>query len=219
MVLTRTDIDKVRRAVKSEVDRVFSAEFKSQVVDTIMLKIEEKFEGRFKKIEDELTGMKNQLSQVLKDNRRLRSRLDAQEQHSRRRNIRIFGMQHEADENLTEKVNKLFQAKPKLNNISKDDIESCYRVPAKNARPDRPPAVLVKFANVNTRASVLKFRKELRSSKVFIKEDLTSDWPGLLSAAINKFTQKNAWCLNGNIYVRSGDVTHRIEDIDSLDRI
>lgn len=98
-------------------------------------------------------------------------------------------------------------------------ISSCYRIVAKNSQSNRPPAVLVKFIDVNKRDSILKCRKELRSSKIFIKEDLTSDRLKLLSAAINKYTRQNAWCLHGHIYVKSDGVIHRLDDIESLERI
>lgn len=219
MVLTRTDIDDMKRAVKSEIDRIFNAEFKNQVVETIMNKIEERFENRIKKLESDMTALNNRITDLSIDNRNMRTKLDALEQHTRRQNIRIFGLQYQDGENTLEKVIELFHSKLKLNSVRSGDIKSCYRVAAKNTQPEKPPAVLVSFSDNNIRASVLKSRKELRSTKIFVREDLTNSRVKLLSAAINKFSRKDAWCRNGVVYVRSGGVTHRVEDIKYLDQI
>ena len=96
--------------------------------------------------------------------------------------------------------------------MRESDIKNSHRVEAKNPVPDKPRAVLVEFVSVNKRSEVLKCRKLLKGSKISIKEDLTQYRLQLLTAAIAKFSSKNAWCLHGNVYVKNSGGAHRVQN-------
>lgn len=95
-------------------------------------------------------------------------------------------------------------------NIKTTDITNIHRVEAKNPSPDRPPAVLVQFNDVNKRGVILKQRKILKNSGVIIREDLTHYRLALLKKAISKYSDKNVWSVHGNIYVKSENDVHRV---------
>lgn len=212
MVITRTDLDEIKKVISDEVRTAFTDKFKDQLADTIYRKIEAKFNTKFEALKSDLDNVKTELMAVKRENLQLKSTLDNTEQFSRGRNVRIFGMDETENENLSLSVLKLFNNKLKLDSMNKSDIKNCLRVVAKNPVPDKPRAVLVEFVSVNKRSEVLKCRKLLKGAKISIKEDLTQYRLKLLSAAIAKFSSKNAWCLHGNVYVKNSGGVHRVQN-------
>ena len=105
-----------------------------------------------------------------------------------------------------------------INSINTSDIKRYHRVEAKNQSADKPRAILVEFTNVSKRSEVLKQRKLLKNSIIKIQEDLTQTRLKLLQSAIAKFTTRNAWCLHGNVYVKSG-VVLRVNDECDIQRL
>lgn len=216
MVITRTDLDEIKKVISDEVRTAFTDKFKDQLADTIYRKIEAKFNTKFEALKSDLDNVKTELMAVKRENLQLKSTLDNTEQFSRGRNVRIFGMDETENENLSLSVLKLFNNKLKLDSMNKSDIKNCLRVVAKNPVPDKPRAVLVEFVSVNKRSEVLKCRKLLKGAKISIKEDLTQYRLKLLSAAIAKFSSKNAWCLHGNVYVKNSGGVHRVQNDNDI---
>lgn len=220
MVLTRTDIDDIKRIISTEISATITEQLKMQIADAIFKKIEVKFGKSLKELEDRSLGMEKAISELQEENIRLQNILDRQEQFSRGRNLRIFGMAADNDNNLPEAVVKLFTHEMKVNGLRVSDIKRCHRIRSKNPSPNKPPAVLVELANVNIRSMVLKNRSLLKSTGISVKEDITQCRLSLLKSAVNKFTSKNAWCLHGIIYVKSADgKVHRVDNQQHLDRI
>ena len=210
MVLTRTDLEDIKRIIAEQIMSIFNDQFKNKLIGSLLNKIDEKYEERFFKCEKELVVINKQLETIQGENKVLKTMLDNQEQYSRNRNIRIFGLPPNEGENLQISVLDIFNGKMKLD-VTAADIKSIHRVKSKNPTADKPPAVLVEFREVNKRSTVLKQRKTLKSSGLVIKEDLTKMRLSIFSEAVKKFSANNVWCLNGNIYVKSAGVVHRIE--------
>lgn len=220
MVLTRTDLDEIKRIVSDEVRATITSQLKSQLADAIYKRIEAEFENTLKALKDQTSKMEMAIVDLQKENIQLKNKLDSQEQFSRGRNIRIFGMAAEKDKNLTESVLNLFTGPMKINNLNQVDIKRCQRVESKNRSSGKPAAILVEFSDINKRAMVLKNRKYLKSTGISVKEDLTKNRLELLNAAINKFTVKNAWCLHGIVYVKGANgVIHRVDDVKCLEQL
>lgn len=219
MVLTRTDLEDIKKVIGAEVRAIFVDQFKTELVEAISKGIEDKFNAKFKDIRSELESTRTELRLVQVENQDLRRILDTNEQHSRIHNLRIFGLKCTEGENLSTTVLHLFKNTMKIESANSIDIKKCQRVSAKKPSPDRPPAVLVEFANVNIRSEVFSRKKCLINSGISIKEDLTQYRLKLLNAAVSKFTIKNAWCLHGNIYIRSAGVVHRIRDESDIQRL
>ena len=159
---------------------------------------------------------------------KLEDDLDAQQQYSRRPNLRIHGIPEPAgDENtdaiVLDVVNNKIKLRPK---ISIDDIAASHRVgpqplqpqsqaaadEAGNLRPQpvaRP--VIVRFMNVRVRNIVYKGRTKLKdhnasaTNPIYINEDLTQARARLLKDCrrLKKERRINdCWSWNGNILIK-----------------
>lgn len=213
MVLSSSDL----REIKSTITSVFNDKFLQDIADKVAGMVEKKFEAQLAAQREEIMAVRTRVNSLEEENNQLRLSLDSQEQAHRNLNIRIFGMGAEDDENLRSKVLNLFKDKLKVN-INNDDIKKCHRVTARVPN-DKPPAVMVRFSDDAPRLSVLKNRKNLKNTPVQIKEDLTKLRLSLLTRAVQMFSVKSAWVLNGNVYVKRNDVIHRIADETGLSKL
>lgn len=219
MVLTRTDLDDMKNVIVTEVRAIFTNQLKTELVTAISQEIEKRFQAKFSTIQKQYEETEIKLLALQEENLNLRKILDSNEQYSRRRNLRIMGMKKSENENTLKMVLDLFNKRMDIPTINSSDIKKCHRIAAKNQSPDKPPAVLIEFNNVNKRSEVLKKRKCLKNTNIFIKEDLTKHRLKLFADAVSKFSVKNAWCLHGNVYVRNNGVVHRIESDDELKQL
>lgn len=211
MGLSTTDI----REIKSTILSTFNEKFLQEIANQVASKVEKQFEEKCRILEGNMKIMEERVQKLEEENKILRTVTDDVEQSQRCMNVRIFGVPFERSENTREKIVNLFNNK--LNSqISTSDILKCYRVSSKQTDSDKPPAVLVRFANEAGRLSVLKNRKNLKNSGVQIKEDLTKSRLLILQKCADKFSYKNTWVLNGNIYVNKNGVVHRISSESDL---
>lgn len=219
--------------IKDVVAELFKNELLQLVLDKVEGMLSEKFEARIVQNADSIKRLKEtvkrncmsintlnaekcNLQKLQGDMGDIRNALDIQEQALRSCNVRVFGIKRHEGEDIREIVLKLFNDKIKVN-IKETDIQNCYRVSAKNRSDNEPPAILVRFSTNVARSAVMKNRKQLKSTGVNVKEDLTKFRRDLLKAAVNKFTSKKAWCLNGNVYVKHNNVVHRLVKFNDLD--
>ena len=119
----------------------------------------------------------------------------ANEQYSRRRNVRIFGMREDAGENCVGKVFDLVTAKLGRK-LTDHDIEVAHRLPAKV----KPWPIIVQFRNRDIKLDVMKRRRVLKGSGIVVADDLCS---GLLNT-FNRLKQhpdcKKAWSWDGQLF-------------------
>lgn len=205
------------REIKSTIISVFNDKFLQEIVDKVTSAVEKKFEERFNAQMQKTSALQKVTEELQRENISLRKYIESQEQSVRNMNVRIQGIAVENGENVRDKMLSLFNNKLKLN-IQNDNLKKCHRVPDKNPS-NKHPAVLVRFATDTARLSVLKNKKLLKNSGISIKEDLTKTRLLLLNRAIREFSFKNAWVLNGNIYVKFNDTVHRISDESDMDKI
>jgi hypothetical protein len=96
---------------------------------------------------------------------------NANEQYSRKYNIRIGGIKKDPKEDCYEKVSTFFQSKLGLK-IENSEYDRIHRV-GKRASKDRQ--MIVKFKSYRTKAEVIKHRLKLKGAAgLFINEDLTA---------------------------------------------
>lgn len=214
MVITKGDMDTIKAAIKSTINE----QFLQEIADKVVSIISEKFQSQIDEQREIMDDLRNKVRSLEMGNLQLISKMDAHEQAARSLNIRIFGISEATNEDIRKVTLELFTKKLKVS-VKDSDIKRCYRVGVKNREADKPPAILVTFYSDVCRASVLKSRKELKHSGVTIKEDLTKVRLSLLNSAIEKYTYKNTWCLNGNIYVKCNNVVHRINNRQELDSL
>lgn len=222
MVLSNEDLDKIKTIIHSTFNEKFLNKIANKVAEMVESKFEAKISGQtaaIDKVKTQVAVLESKNLELQTRNVELMKKIDDQEQSSRSLNVRLFGIPYDnkGEENLRADVIRIFIDKFKVN-VKDADIQKCYRVRAKNPS-DKPPAVIIRFANDTVRSAVLNNRKNLKGSGVNIKEDLTKIRLFLLESAVKKFTYRNAWCLNGNIFVRSNNIVHRISDSNDINSI
>ena len=119
------------------------------------------------------------------------------EQHSRKSNVRIFGLKEDKNENVKEKVAKLISSKLDID-LQVKDIDAAHRLP--QTRKDRPKPIIVKLFARDKKALIMKNRSKLKSSGISINEDLCRPLQLLLNRVSKHEATKSAWAWNGNIY-------------------
>ena len=98
----------------------------------------------------------------------MQTHINELEQYSRRNSIRIFGIEKQTNEKLTETVCKF--SKQKLNiDLQPQFIDRCH--PVGNYRNRN--AVLVKFVSYEHKQDTIKARRALKGSGIIIAEDHT----------------------------------------------
>lgn len=107
-----------------------------------------------------------------------------------------------------------------MKHIQPKDIKNCFRVPNKKvdlANP-RPAAVLIRLS-FSLREKILKNRKFLKSTGIYIQEDLIPSRLSVLQAAVSKFSKENVWCRNGVVFLKSKDTTHKLKVMSDLENV
>lgn len=234
MVLTRTDLEEIRKLVNEEASNIINETFLNNIAEKIIKSVSEKFSIILKKQEETISNLNGEIQDLKTVNKNLQKKLDRQEQFSRNLNIRIFGVKQEllnskdqnsedSNEESMRKTTTVMEVLDifhnKLNiDIKEEDIKRCHRISAKNAdnKRHRPRAILVRFVSESKRMLVLKNKRALKSTNIHIQEDLTKSRLALLDKAIKKYTHKNAWCRNGIIYANVNGQINKIEKENDL---
>lgn len=212
MVLTSEDLDKIKNIIHSSMTEKFMNKIANKVAEIV----DAKFEARITGHTEAINTLKTQVAELQERGREMERKIEEQEQNSRNLNLRIFGLPVSEGEDVKETVISLFSHKMKIS--IKGEEFKCYRIRAKNPG-DKPPAVMVRFLNDNVRNAVIANRKQLKNSSIRIKEDLTKFRLALLDAAVKKFTFKNAWCVNGNIYIRFNNSVRRVSSLCEINNL
>ena len=119
----------------------------------------------------------------------------ANEQYSRRRNVRIFGMREEAGENCVSKVFDLVTAK-QGRKLTDQDIEVAHRLPAKV----KPWPVIVQFRSRDIKLDVMKRRRVLKGSGIVIADDLCNCLLNTCNRLKPHPECKKAWSWDGQLF-------------------
>lgn len=109
---------------------------------------------------------------------------DKLEQYMRRDNLRIFGLEEEADENEVVLQAKIIEAADMEVKLEYGDISTVHRV---GKVEERRRAVIVRFCHRKNRNEIMRKKKELKKKKIniYFNEDLT-----YLRATIMKMIKK-----------------------------
>lgn len=135
---------------------------------------------------------------------------NSNEQYSRRCSLRIHGVVKRDNENCKTEALNVIKNKLRLRDFGEADITVAHRVGKPHS--GKPPALIVKFANVDRRNKVLGSRRVLKGSEYVITEDLTLLNQQLLNRVKLDPTVKFAWSWNGSIwYSKEDGVKRRLE--------
>ena len=122
----------------------------------------------------------------------------ANEQHSRKSNIRIFGLKEESNEDCVKVVLQLLNNKLKVN-LQEDDIDVAHRVGRKS---QKPRAMIVKFMRRKHRFVVMRKRKTLKGSGTTIADDLARGIHQLYNRVRDHVDVTDAWTWDGKVYIK-----------------
>lgn len=145
------------------IDLKHSVEFAHREIDDIKKKCTDDA-GSYTKHEEEI----NNLSGVLET---LQDKVDYIENQSRRNNVRFDGVEESPKETWDDTEKKITQVLCSNLNIKKATIERAHRVGPK--KPNRTRSIVVKFASYKTREAVLRNRRSLKGTGIFVREDLS----------------------------------------------
>lgn len=159
--------------------------------------------------------------------RDLREANDALEQYGRRHSLRISGIDESKEDTtaaVVELANDVLELDPPLD---PKDIDVSHRLAKpRNAKPEEPRPVIVRFMTRTDRYRILADRRKLknfnenRPIKIYINEDLTRARARLFST-VRRIQKKGhfeqCWTTNGNIKVK--DLNGRVQAIKNVDDI
>jgi hypothetical protein len=147
-----------------------------EFTNTTMRKMVEDLESRVETLETEVSDLKTAKVGLQKANANLFNMLTKcqdqimdLEQHSRKSNVKVFGMAENASEDCKKAVAELVKEKLGVD-LSASDIDAAHRVPT--SRQGKPRPVIVRLFRREHREAILRSRKKLKKSGVSIHEDV-----------------------------------------------
>lgn len=205
MRLSAEDLRQIKEMFIETVDEMFAREeFTTKVANLI---------------NKEVQSLRDRTNKLEKENCMLKEKLDSLEQYTRRSSLRLHGMPEEKNENIEDKLVKIFQERMGVQ-ILPEYIDRCHRVgpirAATEARKKTVRPVIVKFTSYKFRESVYRSKAKLKGSNFVVSEDLTSNRYQLLKAARLKFGNRNAWSYDGKIFVSSDGSKTIVESLADL---
>lgn len=131
----------------------------------------------------------SRIDELEKDNRSLRRRVDRAEQYSRRKQLRVIGLQESEKENLCEKLQLMFrddmkpdasvsfQACHRIGGVNRRDAATAAGAGGRNSevRSTKPRHVLLKLLNFEQKRLIIRNRKHLKNTGIIVVEDLTRE--------------------------------------------
>ncbi|KAH3880540.1 hypothetical protein DPMN_004456 [Dreissena polymorpha] len=168
----------------------------------------DKLRTRLETLEKSITDIKQESDLIVRkaireEEMRKQGENDA-EQYSRRNNIKIKGIPDpDPNEPATETATKVinFFKEKKIAEISMNDFDIVHRIPN---RESKNRDIIFKFVSRFTKDKIIRNRKLLKNSNVYVNEDLTKINLQVLMCVKKKMMDevKDAWTSNGIIKYR-----------------
>ncbi|CAG9820726.1 unnamed protein product [Phaedon cochleariae] len=224
MALNPKDFQKLIKDTMKAImsDQTFMESLIRNVTDHLNGKLDEIMSKQQQKIEECETKIKSLQS----ENENLQTQLDKHDQFQRRNCLRIFGIQESEGENTEDLMHNLINKTMKLKINVAANTEYCYRVGRPNIKSSqtligernqtKPRAILIRFSNYKERQKVMENVRLLKGSGVVIREDLNRARLELLKAATNKYSYRNVWTRNGDIFANVEGRKRKIEKQSDL---
>lgn len=206
MVFTQSQISDIQAIINNSIKSLLTDKaFLANVASTVAKTVEASLQPVLQEINDKLVNadkiistLQIQNDELVEENKRLKSEIDAVQQYSRRNNIRIYGIKETDGEDTDRIVVNLF--KEKLNvDLDIHQIDRSHRVGADKTRSRH---IIVKFISYRDKRKVLQNRKFLKASGISIEEDLTKERLNLFKTARAKLKKENVWTHDGLVWIR-----------------
>lgn len=198
--------------VEKVMDLFKNEQFISNIAKSIVMIIRQE-------VARDIEKLSKRVAELEEKNCLLMGNVDSCEQYSRRNNLRIFGLPYEKNENLEDKVIKIFNDKMSIKTDHKQ-IEYVHRIKSNTTQINsgRNQPVIIRMDS-QLRKLVFSKKKTLKGSGIVIREDLTKQRLQLYKDAANLFSFKNVWTNQGNIFISHGNKIHKIVSHDQLDKV
>ena len=155
----------------------------------------------------------------------LEDKVDSLEQYSRRQSVRVSGVPEPEGPGATREDTESVVMEVIRDNLKTpllpDDIERAHRTG--RPTPGRPRDILVKFTSHNDKSAVMKARKNLKSTNIYINEDLTRTRQNVAYHARQlkkKQAIQDTWTRDGIIMVRTfANTVVRVATMDELAKV
>ena len=186
--------------------------------------LKQQIEENNSKIEEQKVENQKLREQIEKTNQNFESKMNDMEQYSRKNSVRISGIREtgfesaeETIENVTETLNKAF----KHLNLQNEHINIAHRLGKKKNVPHATAhrQIIVKFHLRMIKDSILKRRRELKGSNIFISEDLTSINQQVLACLRKKMPDEvdQSWSRNGRQFYKAKSNKDKIIEVQYKD--
>ena len=164
------------------------------------------FKAKYEELEKENKSLKEEISMLKKiqsDHKGqtddIQRKLIVNEQYSRRKSIRIFGVPEEEGESCHSIVQDIVKKNLKKDISPKEDIISTHRITS-NITP-RP--IIVGFTTHDMKMEVMKRRKMLKGSNVVIAEDLCIELHQTLKNLRQHPDIQQTWSWDSKLYAKN----------------
>lgn len=217
MVLKRHQIAEIEDAILEAFKR---PDFQGAIMTGISVALEKLIaeqQVQIQKVTQENEQLKKTCEELNKHIFTVNKRMEYLDAFSRRNNIRIFGVHEDQGENTLITINKIFE-NMKINDLNQGSVDHAFRLGKKREKHTRP--IMVIFNNKWSRDLVYTNKKNLKGSKIIIREDLTKNKMDLVKSAIEKFGARNVWTNHGQVTIkdRNGQIKH-LSEANQLERI
>lgn len=200
--------DKIRKKVDEEFSKldISPSQFKKEFLDTITQAvykaIEMQFQSKFEQVEKALKDLRVKLVQNESKLEKLESKLDDLGQSALLNKVIVAGVETTARDLpvLGEKVLDRLNLQMGLQ-LEKSIIKGAKRLGANDQALAPIELTLISEAAV---IEILRNRKMLKGSRVFVNEALTRERQEVFKLARNRFENKNVWTMRGIIFVKNG---------------
>lgn len=174
----------------------------------------QKYEDQIKALSKKVSDLENTLYKKNEEIAHAQGSINDLEQYSRRNCLRVFGIEETPGENVNTVVMNLFKNNLRVD-VSTDEIDRCHRIGKSSTGKHRP--IIIKFTRYTTRAMVFQKKKNLKGSRIIIREDLTKNNLLLLNEAVKSCGSRNVWTKDGNIFCKNdkGDIK-RVKKVSEL---
>lgn len=207
MVLTQSQSRDVKSVVDESLKTLLSDEqFLSSIAASVAKIVEENLKKTFSAINNRLLECEANMAEFEKKttvltetNNKLTMELDKLQQYTRRNNIRIFGVPLIEGENVDEVVLRLFNFTMKLNMRDINIIDRAHRL---GKIINGKQSIMVKFISYRDRSMVLKSRRLLKGTGIYITEDLTIKRLDLFKKAQVAHGKNNVWTSDGTVWTK-----------------
>lgn len=206
MPVTRELATEMKVLFKDFIDEFLkSEEFFNRLTDVFTKKFDEKVDHMFALYVQKYNSLESEL-------KILSNKSDELEQHTRRNNLRIIGIQEDVTENTKEVVLKFCSEKLNLK-MDGDKIDRCHRTgfPINGNR-----SILIKFTHYDYKQDILQRRLKLKNTNIFVSEDLTKSRYLIYKAVQRKHGRRNTWTRDGVIFLRVQDTKYKIRTMEEF---